>query len=135
MAAPVAEHGHQINHAKTRYAIAEEAIAKDCIVRYTGDYYGEIEYPDADGDYPAGVTSQAMALGDSGQSIFTGELCWIPVSEAIVIGNLIMATAATGYAKVATSAKPIIGVALTAQSNVNGYVLVDMTAFGTYAPA
>lgn len=131
--------GHQINEQKTRYAIAAEAITLPeanvaLAVVYDATAYGSVRLPDADGEIPAGVIyGKDAALGDE-ITIATGELAYMVAAEAITIGQLLMVDNATGYCLVATSAKPLIGRALTAQSNVGGFLLVELLV-GCYAPA
>jgi hypothetical protein len=132
--------GHQINPQKVRYAISAEAItlpeANVALgVVYDATAYGSVRLPDSDGEIPAGVVYGKSATG-AGEEITmaTGELAWMVAAEAITIGQLLMLDDATGYCLVATSAKPLIGRALTAQSNVGGFLLVELM-IGCYGPA
>jgi len=131
--------GHQINEHKARYAIAAEALTLPdqsvaLGVVYDATAYGSVRLPDADGEIPAGVVyGKSYASGDE-ITMATGELVWMVAAEAITIGQMLMLDNATGYCLVATSAKPLIGRALTAQSNVGGFLLVELL-IGSYLPA
>lgn len=128
--------GNQVNPNKVRYCVTEAAVTiatgTALVVEYTGDFYGEVQLPSADGVQPAGFLYETTdAAADEGR-MATGELFWVPVAEAISIGDELMATATTGAVKVLTATKYKVGVALTDQSTTGGYVLVDASiGFGS----
>ena len=121
--------GNQVNPQKVRFCKTEAAVTIAtgtalCVV-YTGDEYGEVKLPAADGAQCAGfLYDTTSSAGDEGR-MATGELFWVPVAEAISINDELMCEASTGHVKVLTATKYKVGVALTDQSTEHGYVLVD----------
>ena len=122
-------YGNTVNNDQVVYAFAEAAITLEepgsalCVV-YTGDEYGEIEVPGADGVEIAGFLYSNAEAGKK-CDVAKGRQFWVPVAEAISIGDRLMCEITTGRVKVATTGKFICGTALTAQATVAGFVLVD----------
>ena len=124
-----AAHGNQIDLNSVRYCKTEAAITvapnTALCVTYTEDEYGEVKLPAADGVQCAGfLYASTTAAGEIGKMATQG-LFWVPVAEAIAIGDELMATATTGAVSVLIATKYKVGRALTAMSTVGGYVLVE----------
>lgn len=121
--------GNQINYDSVRYAFTETALTvatgTALCVCYTGDEYGEVELPLADGAQIAGFLYESTTAAAEAARVATRELFWVPVAEAISINDDLMCEAATGHVKVLTAGNYKVGRALTAQSTEHGYVLVE----------
>lgn len=130
-----AAHGNQIDLNSVRYCKTEAAITvapnTALVVTYTGDEYGEVKLPAADGVQPAGfIYASTSAAAEIGKMATQG-LFWVPVAEAISIGDELMCEATTGHVKVLTATKYKVGEAVTDMATEHGYVLVDTIGFGS----
>jgi len=115
---------HQVVFAKTEAAITVAAGTALCVVA-TGDEYGEVKLPAADGAAIYGFIYESTTAAAEEARVARGELFWVPVAEAISIGDELMCESATGHVKVLTATKYKVGTALTAQSTEHGYCLVQ----------
>lgn len=120
--------GNKINQQSVVYAKTEAAITvapgTALCVTYTGAEPGEVKLPAADGVQCAGFIYASTTAAGEIAKVARREEFWVPVAEAIVIGDELMATSATGAVSVLIATKYKVGTALTAQSTVGGYVQV-----------
>ncbi len=130
-----AAQGNQIDASSARYAKTEAAITVAagtalCVVD-TGDEYGEVKLPAADGALCIGFIYESTTAAAEIAKVATRELFWCPVAEAISIGDELMCETTTGHVKVLTATKFKVGVARTAMATEHGYCLVDTSGFGS----
>ncbi len=124
-----AAHGNQIDTDSVRYCKTEAAITvapnTALCVTYTGDEYGEVKLPAADGVQCAGfIYASTTAAAEIGKMATRG-LFWVPAAEAISINDELMVESTTGHVKVLTATKYKCGRALTDMATEHGYVLVE----------
>lgn len=115
---------NQVIFAKTEAAITV-APGTALGVVFTGDEYGEVKLPAADGALPAGFIYESTTAAAEEARVARGEQFWVPVAEAVTIGAELMLEAATGHVKLLTATLYKCGTALTAQSTEHGYCLVQ----------
>ncbi|MCP4568512.1 MAG: hypothetical protein GY841_13120 [FCB group bacterium] len=124
-----AAHGNKVNNYAVVYAKTEAAITvaegTALCVTYTGDEFGEVKLPAADGVQCAGFIYESTSDAGEIAKVATREQFWVPVAEAISINDELMATSTTGAVKVLTATKYKVGRALTDQATTAGYVLVE----------
>ena len=124
-----AAHGNQIDLNSVKYCKTEAAITvapnTALLVAYTGDEYGEVKLPAADGAQCAGFLYESTSAAAEEGKMATGRLFWVPVAEAISIDDELMAESTTGHVKVLTAGKYKVGRALTAMATEHGYCLVE----------
>jgi hypothetical protein len=120
--------GNQVNSNKVIYAKTEAAITvapgTALCVTYTEDEPGEVKLPAASGVQCAGFIYKSTTAAGEIAKVARGEQFWVPVAEAIAIGDELMATVTTGAVSVLTATKYKVGTALTAQATVGGYCQV-----------
>lgn len=121
---------HSIRYAKTEAAITVAVETALCVVD-TGDEFGEVKLPAADGALCIGFIYESTTAAAEIAKVANRELFWVPVAEAITIGMELMCETTTGHVKELTATKFKVGVARTAMATEHGYVLVDTQGFGS----
>lgn len=123
-----AAHGNKIDHASVIYAKTETAITvapgTALCVAQTTDEFGEVELPLANGDPVVGFLYESTTASGQDAKVARREQFWVPVGEAITVGNELMAST-TGAVLVLAATKYKVGTALTAQATTGAYVLVQ----------
>lgn len=87
------------------------------------------------GEMPAGVFPRDVDISEDGTrtELVRGDVAVCLAAAAISDLTIPLTTAATGTVTPCTANNdPIVGYPLTLQSTVGGYVLVDLSALGTY---
>lgn len=124
--------GWKINH--------EKSLPVDAAADVTEGQVGKLTAVDtADvcgaGEMPAGVFPRDVDISEDGTrtELVRGDYAVCLAAAAISSLTVPLTTAATGTVTPCTANNdPIVGYPITLQSTVGGYVLVDLSALGTY---